>query len=133
MTFTLLTAGIDLSVGGSGDPSPMTAWGVFQGVKASVRWLDGSEDLSGKTVAVQGGRVLIDGQLLEEPWTTRPGGPSYPATVVPAMHVFVLGDNRGSSRDSRSFGPVALEQVIGRAWFVYWPLDQVKLVGANGR
>ena len=53
-TETPYVTGIDLSVGGSGDPSPMTAWGVFQGVKASVRWLDGSEDLSGKTVAVQG-------------------------------------------------------------------------------
>lgn len=84
--------------------------------------------LSGEMVEVQNGQVLINGQLLEEPWTTRQGGPSYPPTVVPMSHVFVLGDNRASSRDSRSFGPVSVEQIIGRAWIIYWPLDQIKLV-----
>jgi len=51
--------------------------------------------LPGETMEVRGGQVLINDQLLEEPWTTRPGGPDYPPTVVPPLHVFVLGDNRG--------------------------------------
>lgn len=84
--------------------------------------------LSGETVEVQGGQVFINGQLLEEPWMTQQGGPNYPSTLVPPLHVFVLGDNRGSSRDSRSFGPVSVDQLIGRAWLIYWPLDQVRLV-----
>lgn len=84
--------------------------------------------LSGETVEVRGGQVFINGQLLEESWTTQQGGPSYPSTVVPPLHIFVLGDNRASSRDSRSFGPVSVDQIVGRAWVVYWPLDQVKLV-----
>jgi signal peptidase I len=84
--------------------------------------------LSGEMVEVRGGQVFIDDQLLEEPWMTQQGGPNYPATLVPPLHVFVLGDNRGSSRDSRSFGPVSVDQIVGRAWLVYWPLDQVKLV-----
>ena len=45
---------------------------------------------------------------------------------MPPLPVFVLGDNRGSSRDSRSFGPVPVDQIVGRALFVYWPLDQIK-------
>lgn len=82
--------------------------------------------LSGETVEVRDGQVLINGELLEEPWTIRLGGPNYPPMLVPPLHVFVLGDNRGSSRDSRAFGPVSVDQLVGRAWLVYWPLDQVK-------
>jgi signal peptidase I len=82
--------------------------------------------LPGETVEVRGGRVFVDGRLQEEPWTTRQGGPDYPPTVMPPLHVFVLGDNRGSSRDSRSFGPVSVDQIVGRAWFIYWPPDQAK-------
>jgi signal peptidase I len=84
--------------------------------------------LPGETVEVQDGQVLINGQPLEEPWTTQPGGPGYLPAPVPPLHVFVLGDNRGSSRDSRSFGPVLLDQVIGRAWFVYWPPGQIQAI-----
>ena len=82
--------------------------------------------LPGETVEVRGGRVFVDGQLQEEPWTTRQGGPDYRPTVMPPLHVFVLGDNRGSSRDSRSFGPVSVDQIVGRACFIYWPPDQAK-------
>jgi signal peptidase I len=84
--------------------------------------------LPGETVEVRGGQVFIDGQHQEEPWTTRQGGPDYPPTLVPASHVFVLGDNRASSRDSRAFGPVSIDQIVGRAWFIYWPPDQIKLL-----
>lgn len=81
--------------------------------------------LPGETVEVRGGQVYINGQLLDEPWTDRQGGPDYPPTVVPPMHVFVMGDNRGQSNDSRSFGPIPVDQIVGRAWFVYWPLEQI--------
>ena len=84
--------------------------------------------LPGETVEVRGGRVFIDGQHQEELWTTRQGGPDHPPTPVPASHVFVLGDNRASSRDSRAFGPVSMDQIVGRAWFIYWPPDQIKLL-----
>jgi signal peptidase I len=84
--------------------------------------------LPGETVQVHGGQVSVDGEPLVEPWVTRRGGLDYPSTLVPPLHVFVLGDNRGSSRDSRSFGPVSIDQLVGRALFVYWPPDQIKLV-----
>jgi len=87
--------------------------------------------LPGETVKVRGGHVLVNGQPLEEPWVTNWGGRDYPATVVPPLHVFVLGDNRPSSRDSRSFGPVAIEQLVGHAIFVYWPPDQFSLLSGR--
>lgn len=81
--------------------------------------------LPGETVAVRDGQVFINGQPLKEPWATSQGGPDYPPTRVPARHVFVLGDNREESRDSRYFGPVPLEQISGQVRFTVWPLDRV--------
>jgi len=84
--------------------------------------------LPGETVEVRGGHTFINGQQIEEPWVTNFGGPSYPPTLVPPDHVFILGDNRGNSRDSRAIGPVPINAIKGHAWLVYWPLDQIKLV-----
>lgn len=84
--------------------------------------------LSGEMVEVRSGQVWINGELLEEDWATHRGGPNYPSTLVPPLHVFVLGDNRGSSRDSRSFGAVSVDRLVGRAWLLYWPLDEIKIV-----
>jgi signal peptidase I len=81
--------------------------------------------LSGETVAVHDGRVFIGGQLVEEWWNVPRGGRDYPPTLVPPLHIFVMGDNRGQSHDSRAFGPVPIDAVIGRIWFVYWPPDRV--------
>ena len=81
--------------------------------------------LPGEKVAVQGGQIFINDQPLEEPWSTRYGGRDYPPTVVPPLHIFIMGDNRGISHDSRAIGPVHIDQIIGRAWFVYWPLDRI--------
>jgi signal peptidase I len=84
--------------------------------------------LPGETVEVRAGKVYVDGELLEENWTTTPGGGSYGPKIIPPLHIFVLGDNRGASNDSRSFGPVAIEHVVGHAWFSYWPLEYIGFV-----
>jgi signal peptidase I len=82
--------------------------------------------LPGEVVEVRGGHAVVDGHPIEEPWVTHFGGPGYPPTVVPAGYVFVLGDNRAVSRDSRAIGPVPVESIKGRAWFIYWPLSELK-------
>jgi signal peptidase I len=84
--------------------------------------------LPGESVEVEGGYAFVDGQQLNEPWIVRPGGRDYGPQTVPPLHIFVLGDNRGASNDSRSFGPVPIEYVVGRAWFSYWPLEDLGFV-----
>lgn len=84
--------------------------------------------LPGETVEVRDGHVMIDGQSIEEPWVTHFGGPGYGPEEVPEGYVFILGDNRRVSRDSRAIGPVPLRMIEGRVWLVYWPLEEIRLV-----
>jgi signal peptidase I len=101
---------------------------------------DGIEDLikrviglPGDSLVIKDGRILINGQLLEEPYldegVTTQAGPIACAEadpcVIPDDMVWVMGDNRGSSRDSRWFGPIPDDDVIGRAFFRIWPLNRV--------
>jgi signal peptidase I len=84
--------------------------------------------LPAEKVEIRDGKVYINEQPLEEPYLSTQSQRDMRATVVPPEHVFVLGDNRGFSNDSRSFGAVPLDNIVGRAWFSYWPLDQIGLV-----
>jgi signal peptidase I len=79
--------------------------------------------LPGETVSSKGGQVFINGEPLEEPYIRNPGGRDVTEQIVPPLHVLVMGDNRRFSNDSRNFGPVPIDRIIGRAWFSYWPLE----------
>jgi signal peptidase I len=84
--------------------------------------------VEGEIVEVRGGHTTIDGEPIEEPWIVHFGGPDYGPALVPEDHVFVMGDNRRLSRDSRAIGPVPVDTIQGRAWLVYWPSDDIKLL-----
>lgn len=88
--------------------------------------------LPGERVEVRGGQVLINGVRLAETYIATPALYEIEAATVAEGHYFVLGDNRNNSTDSHVFGVVAIEQVIGRAWLSYWPLDQFGLVLPTG-
>jgi signal peptidase I len=93
---------------------------------------DGGEDplikrvvgLPGDTIEVRQDRLFVNGERRREPYVNdeyrRLQGPYGPRTV-PQDHVFVMGDNRGNSQDSRFFGPVPEENLIGEALFRFWP------------
>jgi|TARA_B100000686_G_C16793696_1_gene980647 signal peptidase I len=96
--------------------------------------------LPGEFVTVEDGRIEIDGGLLLEPYLplqTEINSFSSPINCVnrpeesagcrvPADHVFVMGDNRSNSRDSRFFGPVPTEDIEGRAFIRIWPFGDFK-------
>jgi signal peptidase I len=84
--------------------------------------------LSGETIEVREGTVYINGQPLEEAYLVRKTTGTYGPSTVPEGHVFVMGDNRGASNDSRIFGAVPLERVVGRAWVSYWPFESLGIV-----
>jgi signal peptidase I len=78
--------------------------------------------LPGETIEISDGVVTINNAPMEEPYLAPDVvmvdfGPE----LVPAGHVFVMGDNRGQSSDSRVFGPVPVEDVVGRAFVIIWP------------
>jgi signal peptidase I len=78
--------------------------------------------LEGETVEVGDNTVFVDGVALDEPYV-KDGSemPDYAPLTVPPGHVFVMGDNRDSSQDSRIFGPVATDEIVGRAFVIIWP------------
>ncbi len=76
--------------------------------------------LPGDTVHVQNRRVFVNGHEIHEPYIN--AAPLYSGEWhIPEGQVFVLGDNRNNSSDSHNWGPVPLEDIIGKAIFVYWP------------
>jgi signal peptidase I len=84
--------------------------------------------LPGERVTIADGRVYIDGVALDEPYLTQSTQGSGRSWVVPPLSVFVMGDNRSASRDSRIFGTVPLNQIVGHAIFRYWPPEQIGAV-----
>ncbi len=86
--------------------------------------------LPGETVEVRQGSVYINGELLDEPYVVNHDRSSMAPVRVGVNQVFVLGDNRPNSNDSRAFGPVGLESLLGRVWLRYWPLDEFAIFSA---
>ena len=92
--------------------------------------VNADEDLVKRIVAVAGDRVAIhDGSLyvngvaLDEPYLLEQSfRGEYPETTIPQGHVFVMGDNRNNSGDSRLFGPISADSIIGGAFVIYWPI-----------
>lgn len=83
--------------------------------------------VAGQTVDVADGQVVVDGEPLDEPYVhgkvTEPGSIELP-TTVPDGSVWLMGDNRPESGDSRFFGPRPISTVRGRAFWTYWPLNR---------
>jgi signal peptidase I len=84
--------------------------------------------IPGDTIIVTSTTVQVDGVLLHEPYIQAPGNPSGKQWIVPAGEYFVMGDNRQSSYDSRSWGFVPKSYIIGKAVMIYWPMNNLQFI-----
>jgi signal peptidase I len=86
--------------------------------------------VGGRTVDLKNGHVVVDGVVLDEPYTHGQASDPLPGSRVtfplkiPPGYIWCMGDNRTQSQDSRWFGPVPLASVHGRAFFIYWPISR---------
>jgi signal peptidase I len=83
----------------------------------------------GETVAIRAGNVYVNGRRIAQPYVEFWDPSNYRQTRVPKGDVFVLGDNRPDSYDSRYFGMVPVRSITGQAVFAFWPLDRLGDVG----
>jgi len=84
--------------------------------------------IPGDTVEVKSGAVYVNGHRLDEAYLAEQTLGRMALRTVPQRHVFVLGDNRNNANDSRAFGMVPFEGIVGRAWISYWPPEDVGLL-----
>jgi len=91
--------------------------------------------LPGDTVEIKNKATYVNGERVDEPWTVHRdnwniGFPrdTYGPVTVPPESFFVMGDNRDASEDSRYWGFVPAENLIGEAFLIYWPPWRIRLL-----
>jgi signal peptidase I len=86
----------------------------------------------GDRLYIEDGHPVVNGEMAEEDFIRPCGGGTTcnfrDEITIPEDHYFMMGDNRGASDDSRYWGPVPRDWIIGEAFFTYWPIDKVGLL-----
>ena len=86
--------------------------------------------LPGDTVELRFGIVYVNDLPLDEPYLVKRDTSNLEPVFVQQGFYFVLGDNRAVSYDSRELGPIPQENIVGKAWFSYWPLPSIEALSA---
>ncbi len=80
----------------------------------------------GETIEVKDNMVLINGKTIQEPYLKPGDYPPFGPEKIPEGKVFVLGDNRNESEDSRDWGLLPKDYILGKAWMIYFPFNHIK-------
>ena len=83
--------------------------------------------IPGDTVSIRDNAVFVNGRQLVEPYVANPRQDNMAELTVPEGHYWVMGDNRGNSLDSRTFGPIGVELIGGKAMASWWPREKIGL------
>ena len=86
--------------------------------------------LSNEEIRIQDGQVFINNKILEEDYALFEGDSlekNMDTVLVPSGYIFVMGDNRNNSNDSRMFGPVPIKDIKGKATRIYWAKDKSRI------
>lgn len=86
----------------------------------------------GDRIEIREGTVFVNGRVLDEPYVLPDELDFMDERVVEPNTYFVMGDNRANSADSRSWGSVPLENMVGVAWLRYWPLGEIGFLPGDG-
>jgi signal peptidase I len=103
---------------------------VFESIEYGADLIKRVVGVPGDKIEVRSGTLFVNGEQQEEPYLNRelPDDRSYGPKSVPSGHVFVMGDNRADSADSRVFGPVPKENIVGEAFLRFWPPSRLDLL-----
>ena len=84
--------------------------------------------LPNETISVDNGIVYIDNKPLKESYISAPPINNFAPYQIPDNNYFLMGDNRNNSNDSRFWGTVSIDDIIGKAEFVYYPIRDIKML-----
>ena len=102
---------------------------IDSGISGKRHFIKRVVGLASETIAIRNGRVYINDKLLHESYLRQPPSTdNFGPITIPPDHIFVLGDNRSNSNDSRAFGCVHVSTIKGRALLAYWPLQSAGLL-----
>lgn len=101
---------------------------VFESWAADKDFIKRIVGIPGDEIEIHDNAVHVNGVALEEPYLDQPTSDHIgPITLGPGEY-YVMGDNRSNSSDSRAYGPLEGDKIVGKAWLTYWPIGDIGLI-----